>query len=226
MGSALARQLAAAGHDVRIGSRDRERAREKAAEIDAGFGGTYPAAAAGADAVVLAVPWQAVPETLEAIDGRDGTILVDITNPFTEAGTADTHEFAGSSGAERIQAMAPGMRVVKAWNHVYSGILRRSPDFDGTPATVFVAGDDPDAKQVVAGLVLDLGYEPADAGALSSARYLEPLAALMITLDRNSGDSVHAVKLLRRERLRTVRRTDDRDRTLALAGLSTDGPPD
>ncbi len=98
-----------------------------------------------------------------------------------------------------IQALAPEARVVKAWNYMYSGVLRRSPDFDGTTPTVLIAGDDHQAKRTVAGLVFDIGYEPADAGPLSSARYLEPLAPLMTTLDRNSGgETVHALKLLRR----------------------------
>ena len=133
------------------------------------------------------MPWEAVPETLNLLGDFEDVILVDVTNPFKEGGNTDQHDFPGSSGAELIQAMAPEARVVKAWNHVYSGVLRRSTDFDGTTPTVFIAGDDLEAKKPVAGLVFDIGYEPADAGALSSARYLEPLAALMTTLDRNSG---------------------------------------
>jgi predicted dinucleotide-binding enzyme len=226
MGMALAQQLAAAGHAVQLGSRDPGRAREKAGEIGARFGGSYSEAAHEADAIVLAVPWEAVPETLNLLGDFDDAILIDVTNPFLDRGGTEQHELPGSSGAERIQAMAPEARVVKAWNHVYSGVLRRSPDFDGTTPTVFVAGDDPEARRAVAGLVFDIGYEPADAGALSSARYLEPLAALMTRLDRNSGgDTVHALKLLRRRRVRAVRRVPDAERTPILAGLSVDRPP-
>lgn len=65
-------------------------------------------------------------------------------------------------------------------------------------ATVFVAGDDPEAKATVAGLVRDLGFDAADAGPLASARYLEPLAALMTTLDRAEPGTLHALRLLRR----------------------------
>jgi predicted dinucleotide-binding enzyme len=220
MGLALARQLAGAGHDVRLGSRDPARAREKAAECGAGFGGSYTAASLTAEVVVLAVPWQAVPATLDALDGFEDVILVDITNPFVEGSATELQELPGTSGAELIQAMAPDARVVKACNHVYSGVLRSTPDFDGTTPTVFVAGDDEAAKETVAALVLDLGYEPADAGGLVSARYLEPLAALMTTLDRNArGTAVHALKLLRRERVSDRRRGEDRERDLAAAGL-------
>ena len=225
MGLALARQLAAAGHDVRVGSRDPERGRERAAKAGAAFGGTYGAAAVDADAVILAVPWQSVPRTLDVLGDFEGVVLVDVTNPFVEGSATELCELSGTSGAELIQEMARDARVVKAWNHVYSGLLRNSADIEGTTPTVFVAGDDAEAKELVAGLVFDTGYEPADAGDLSTARYLEPLAALMTTLDRNSGgDAIHALKLLRRERLRSVGERSGRDRTLVAAGL--DAPAD
>lgn len=201
MGLALGRQLAAAGHDVRIGSRDPERGRERAASIGAAFGGSHGAAIVDAEVVVLAVPWRAVPDTLEALGTLDGRVLVDVTNPFRAGSSVDLLDYGDTSGAELIQSMAPDARVVKAWNHVYSAMLRHSPDFDGTTASVFVAGDDRDAKETVMALVADLGWEPVDAGELSSARYLEPLAALMTTLDRNSRGTMHALRLLRRERV-------------------------
>jgi NADPH-dependent F420 reductase len=199
MGTGLARRLAAAGNEVRVGSRDRERGRAKAEEVGAAFGGTCTAAASNAEVVVLAVPWTAVHETLVALGDVEGTVLVDVTNPFREK-DADG-PCTCESGAEQIQGFAPGARVVKGWNHVDSTLLRRSPGFGGVRATVFVAGDDPAAKEVVARLVRDSGYEPADAGPLASARYLEPLAGLMTTLDRLAdGQLLHGLKLLTRER--------------------------
>jgi NADPH-dependent F420 reductase len=201
MGSVLARQLAAAGHEVRVGSRDRERGQRKADEVGAAFGGTCRAAAANAEVVVLAVPWEAVFETLGQLGDLHGLVLVDVTNPFKDGGSGEQYDLRGSSGAEQVQAFAPDARIVKAWNHIYSAVIRRSPDFGGVAATVFVAGDDAEAKELVAGLVRGIGYDAADAGPLESARYLEPLAGLMTTLDRLSGgEHVHALKLLRRER--------------------------
>jgi 8-hydroxy-5-deazaflavin:NADPH oxidoreductase len=226
MGSALGRKLAAAGHDVSIGSRDRARAREKAEAVGARSGGTYEEVAAGAEVVLLAVPWEAVPVTLDELGELDGTIVVDVTNPFREGSNTEQHDLHGSSGSEVIQALVPNARVVKAWNHVYSGVLRREAEFEGTIPTVFVAGDDPEARSIVAGLVFDVGYEPADAGGLSSARYLEPLAALMTTLDKNSaGETVHALKLLRRMTVRAARAELDAQRAMILAGLSVERPP-
>ena len=73
MGTALALELTAAGHEVRIGSRDRERGRRKAAEVGAAFGGTYRTAAANAEAVILAVPWTGVVDALTQIGDVDLT---------------------------------------------------------------------------------------------------------------------------------------------------------
>ena len=220
MGLALARRLVAAGHDVRVGSRDPERGCERAAKVGAAFGGSCAAAAVDAEAIILAVPWHSVPRTLDTLGDLENVILVDTTNPFVEGSATDLCELPGPSGAELIQEMARDARVVKAWNHLYAGLLRRSVDIDGSKPTIFIAGDDSEAKELVAGLVFDTGYEPADAGELSSARYLEPLAALMTTLDRNSGgDAIHALKLLRRERLGAGGRGREGDGALVAAGI-------
>jgi NADPH-dependent F420 reductase len=211
MGTALALQLTAAGHEVRIGSRDRERGRRKAAEVGAAFGGTYRTAAANAEAVILAVPWTGVVDALTQIGDVDGSVVVDVTNPFREGGSSEQYDLPSSSGAEQIQAFVPGARVVKAWNHIYSAVIRRSPEFEGVAATAFIAGDDEAAKELVGRLVSDIGFEVADAGPLASARYLEPLAGLMTTLDRRAGDGVqHALKLLRRERTRPLGEAEQR----------------
>ena len=194
MGTALGETLAAAGHDVRIGSRSRERGRETAVRIGAAFGGTCSDAADGAEALVLAVPWTAVPATLALLGDLHGRVLIDVTNPFGD------EQLEGSSSAEELQALVPQASVVKAFNTLYSQVIRRSAVFDGTVATVLVAGDDPAAKAAVCRLVTDLGWDAVDAGPLSSSRYLEPIAPLMTTLDRLSGGRVeHAFKLLRRD---------------------------
>jgi predicted dinucleotide-binding enzyme len=199
MGSALGAQLVRAGHEVRVGSRDAERGWQKALEIHAAFGGGYRDAVDGAEAVLLAVPWSAAWETLIVLGDLEGRILIDVTNPFVAGSSKEQIQFPGSSGAEQLQSLVPDARVVKAWNTLYSEVLRRSPAFGDTPATVFVAGDDRAAREAVAGLVQDLGYEAADAGSLSAARYLEPLAGLMTSLDRASGGRrEHALRLLER----------------------------
>ncbi len=213
MGTALGERLAAVGHEVRVGSRDPGRGRSTATEIGASFGGTYADAVAGSDALILAVPWSAAPETLIDLGDLGGAILIDVTNPAIRGSGPGLD----MSGAELLASAARNARVVKAWNTLYSEVVRRPGDFEGMRATVFVAGDDADAKDAVAGLVKDIGYEPADAGPLSSSRYLEPLASLMARLDRLAGGRVeHGLKLLRRTAGR-VSASPPEERPLALA---------
>lgn len=87
-----------------------------------------------------------------------------------------------TSGAEEIAKMASGAKVVKAFNHVYAQIIHSSPQFGNRKANVFIAGDDIEAKQTVANLIKDIGFEPVDSGPLQNARYLEPLAELCVQL--------------------------------------------
>jgi predicted dinucleotide-binding enzyme len=65
---------------------------------------------------------------------------------------------------------------------VYAQIVNSSPDFGGAPASVLLASDDADAKEVVAGLARDAGYDPWDAGPLWSAYNIEKVAAVMVTI--------------------------------------------
>jgi hypothetical protein len=200
MGAGLGRHLAAAGHEVRVGSRDAERAREKASEIGASFGGGYHEAAAEADALLLTIPWWGVDEVLgELGDAPSGAVLIDVTNPYKDDTFAELVEFSGSSGAEEIQRKVPGVRVVKAWNTVFAPVVASGPDFGGQAASVFVAGDDAEAKETVMRLARELGYDPVDAGPLSSARFIEPLAGLMVRMAYGLGRGPNqALKLLTR----------------------------
>jgi hypothetical protein len=104
------------------------------------------------------IPWWGVDEALSELGEVDGRILIDTTNPYTDASYSELHEFPGSSGAETIQERVPGARVVKAWNHVYAQIVDSSPEFGSESATVFMCGDDAEAKRVVAGLMVGLAY--------------------------------------------------------------------
>ena len=198
MGSALGRALAAAGHTVAIGSRSPERGRAIAGRIGAASGGSYAEAVTAADVVLLAVPWRAVREVVPALP-LHGAILVDATNPYLDdtfdggrAVWSAREEFPpGESGASTIQALARRARVVKAWNHVWASAAERGSG-EMRPA-VFVCGDDPEARAVVAGLARETGYDPHDAGGLDQARWLEALTPLVIAL----GDATLAVTMTR-----------------------------
>ena len=181
MGRGLGRLWAEAGHDVMLGSRDPSKAKALAASLGpTAGGGGIAEAAAFAEVVTLAVPFEAVPETLQHAGSLAGAVLLDVTNPLrTDApGLAVGHT---TSGAEEIAALVPGARIVKAFNHIYWDNLDSRKFILQRPA-LFYCGDDAEAKRMVAGLGMDLGFEAVDSGPLSSARYLEPLAAFGIWL--------------------------------------------
>lgn len=197
MASGLGRGWWAAGHQVVFGSRVPERAEALAGLIGVGVeGGSIEQASHLAEVVVVAVPWTGVEALIRQARWPDGSILVDCTNPLS-SDTPTPH--LECSGAERIASLAPRTRVVKAFNHVYSQILRSGPRFGLQNATVFYCGDDAEAKETTAGLVEDLGFDPVDAGPLRTARYLEPLGGLMFQLAFNQGYGTdQALKQIRR----------------------------
>lgn len=199
MGTGLGRQFAGGGHEVIVGSRDPERARAKAGEIGAAGHGTYDEAIAQAEAFLLAVNWWDLEGVFPRLGDVDGKILIDCTNPYTDNTYSIPADLGGRAGAEVIQERLPGARVVEAWNHVYAQIVNSSPDFGGRAASVLLAGDDAAAKDAVARLARDAGYDPWDAGPLWSAFNVEKVAAVMITIAYVVGTGTdQALKLMGR----------------------------
>ena len=162
-------------HDVVIGSRDPDRAAAIAKRTGAGTGVASGEAAAGADAVILAVPWKAIDEVLAELGELRGVVVVDVTNPVNQR---ERDALKGTSAAERIQARVPKARVCKAWNHVHAPHLT-DPAVDAVASSVLIAGDDAKAKAVVSGIAQDIGFDPVDVGLLRAARDLERLIGVM-----------------------------------------------
>jgi len=195
MGTALARAFLRAGRQVILASRDSDRARSRTASEAPGATAATPAEAVlRADAAVLAVLWEDVPEMLAAAGDFAGKVLIDATNPEATEGRALVVGHT-TSGAEEVARLATGARVVKAFNHVYAEILDRGPAFGGERATAFLCGDDESARRTVSAIAAGCGFAPVDAGRLESARYLEPAAMLMVELVRGRGEGAGSVAL-------------------------------
>lgn len=135
----------------------------------------------GADAVLLAVPWDAAPEVIEAAGGADGSWaglpVVDPTNPVGH-GVGVVLNPPGVSNAQRIADAAPGSHVVKGF-HLVPSTQWGSADAE---TSVVLCGDDPAALDTVATLVRDAGAVPVVLGPLTRARQLEEAAGLLIGL--------------------------------------------
>ena len=182
MGTGFAKSLAKTNHEVFIGSREPEKAEKMAQELGGNLKeGSYKEAVEFADLVILAVPWDVEKDIVRNLGDASGKILVDICNPLTK-------DFSGldvgftTSAAEEIAKLASGAKVVKAFNTIFAEVLQQSLKFEEGRANVFICGDDRDAKEKVSQLVKDIGYEPVDCGALSAARWVEPLGMLNINL--------------------------------------------
>jgi predicted dinucleotide-binding enzyme len=165
VGSALARGLERAGYEVRPVGNDKRAIRETSA---------------WAELVMLAVPFGALDEVVgNAGDALAGKTVVDATNAL-DASMSLAVGFT-TSGAEELQKKLPDSRVVKAFNTVFAQHMD-SGRLGDEPLTAFVAADDADAKKTVLDLARAIGFDAIDAGALKSARLLEPLAFLNIQL--------------------------------------------
>ncbi|WP_436232641.1 NADPH-dependent F420 reductase [Actinacidiphila alni] len=183
---ALAEGWARAGHEVVVGGRSAERADKLAEAVGRGVTAAGPrTAAAGRDAVLLAVDWDGAEEMLAAAGADEGalagTVLIDPTNAV-EHGVGVLLTGDGSMAA-RIAARAPGADVVKAF-HLFPATewTRGAERGDAAPVTVVICGDAPAALDTVGTLVRDVGARPAVLGGLDRARQLEEAAGFVIGL--------------------------------------------
>ena len=178
MGTALAREIAGADHELIIGARNVDKATSLAKKIGPQVeAGGISAAIKAADLIVMALPYEANLAALKGVDAS-GKILVDVSNPIT-ADFKDLIVGHTTSAAEELQAHAPGARVVKAFNTIFSDLLLREAR-NGTSLQVFLASDDAKAKRAVESLVRAMDFEPVDAGPLRNSRFLEPMGEMNI----------------------------------------------
>ena len=181
VGQALATASVRAGHTVTINSTQVEEAQRVANAVGAAAVRSNEDAVAGADIVILAVPFEAIEAITSELGPKlEGKILVDVTNRFSP------EQLDGTSNAELTQEMAPSAKVVKAFNTVFAA-RQAAPAIEGIQLDGFVAGDDVEAKAHVMQFVDSLGFRPIDAGSLTMARALEAMALLNISLNMTNG---------------------------------------
>jgi hypothetical protein len=199
VGGALGTRWAVAGHAVMYGVRRPDD--PKIAPLLEGTpnarAGSVAQAAAFGDVVVIATPWSATESAVRAAGSLAGKVVVDVTNPLNETFSGLTVGHT-SSGGEMVAAWAKGAKVVKTLNSTGSNNML-DPKYGKDAVSMFVCGDDAGAKQTVSELVQALGFDVVDAGPLASARLLEPLAMLWISLAYAWGQGTDiAFRLMRR----------------------------
>ena len=195
VGAPLADHLRRAGHRVLLAARDASAESVRALlQRNPALRAVPPEeAVAAAEVVFLATPYAANDTVIPPLAGAlAGKVLVDCTNPV---GPGLSHGLQSTqSGSMRLQALAPGARVVKAFTiYGYENLEdNRFPDANVKPAMLF-CGEDEDAKRVVGQLIAELGWEPLDVGGIDQALHLEHMTLLWIRLVRARGRSPHLV---------------------------------
>lgn len=181
VGSAIARGLKGKGHEVTLGARDPADAGVQALAKAAGAALAVPAqAAAGAGLVILALPWGAAESAVTALGDLSGKTVIDCMNPLGMVDGALSLTIGHkTSGGETVQSWLPGAKVVKTLNQVGAEMMADNKSLPHRPV-MFMAGNDAAAKQSVAGLLADLGFEALDAGDIAKSRILEPFAMVWI----------------------------------------------
>jgi len=185
VGGTLGARWARNGHTVTFGVRNP--GDEKLKKLLNSAGSTARAAMIGeavkdASVVVLATPWEGAQSAILAAGKFAGRILIDATNPLT-MGAEGLRLVLGhtTSAGEQVASWATGARVVKAFNTTGAKNMA-DPKLGSQSASMFVCGDDAEARSTVMKLAEELGFEAVDCGPLAAARYLEPMAMLWIHL--------------------------------------------
>lgn len=189
IGKGIGSWAAKVGYDVTFSARTEVGA--KAAAQAAGQGAKASSvreAVQSADLVLLAVPYGAVKDVLPQLGPLlRGKTVIDATNPLSSDYSSLTLGFT-TSAAEEIAKLIPEAYVVKAFNTVFAQIYAsQNPKIHGKAISIFVAGDNKEATEQVRTLSAKMGFDAVNAGPLKSARNIEPLAMLNISLGYGQG---------------------------------------
>jgi 8-hydroxy-5-deazaflavin:NADPH oxidoreductase len=209
VGRKLADGLIEVGHEVKIGTRDP--AKEQIVQwvrnhVDRGekqkaSAGSFAEAASFGEMVIIATLWDGTVNAIKMADpakNLTGKMVIDVTNPLDFSKGIPPKLAVGhtDSAGETVQRLLPDAKVVKTLNIVGNPHMIH-PDFPCGPPTMFICGNDHEAKKMVIDSILTpFGWETIDIGGIEGARLLEPLAMLWITYYFRTNNGNHAFKLL------------------------------
>ncbi len=188
---------------VTLGSRTPDKLKDWAASHPKEATGTFAAAAAFGEIVVLAVKGLAASEALRLAGDKNlaGKVVIDACNPIADAppvnGVLSFFTSPNESLMEQLQREFPSSLLVKAFNSVGAPFMI-NPQFDGGKPTMFICGNDDGAKKKVTSILDQFGWETADMGAAEAARAIEPLCMLWCIPGFLHNQWTHAFKLLKK----------------------------
>jgi len=203
VGQTLAAGFVKHGHQVEIGTRDPAKLKDWSGKNPGVKVKPFAEVAAFGDVVILAVAGEAAEEALKIAgpERLQRKTVIDACNPIGGGppvnGVLSFFTPQNESLMERLQKAYPSAQFVKAFNSVGNEQMV-NPQFAGGRPTMFICGDDGNAKTKVAQILDQFGWDTEDMGAVEAARAIEPLCKLWCIPGIGKGDwSPHAFKLLR-----------------------------
>jgi 8-hydroxy-5-deazaflavin:NADPH oxidoreductase len=194
----LAKGFIDRGDAIALGTRDTAKLKDFVAAHPGSRASSNAEAAAFGELIVVATSGDATIAVLKGIDPAafSKKVVIDATNFIAEEdGGFRLQTASNDSMGERVQGALPQAHVVKAFNTVAAADMVR-PKYSGGPPTMFIAGDDAGAKTTVSGILRNFGYDVADIGGITSARYLEAMCMAWLLYGQVNGTWHHAFKLL------------------------------
>ena len=203
VGKTLAKGFLKHGYQVAIGSDHAEKLAEFKRENPQIEIATFEQAAQSGDTVVLCVKGTVAEKIIEKVKRHlSGKTVIDATNPIADAqpqnGVLKFFTTLDESLMERLQKIAPDARFVKALNSIGSGLMINSNFRNNTKPTMFICGNNDDAKKKVYEILEKFGFEIEDMGKAESARAIEPLCILWCIPGFLRNEWAHAFKLLKK----------------------------
>ena len=198
---ALAEGFVKHGHQTMIGTRDAAKLAEWQRSNPKVQVGSFSEAAAFGEVLALAVKGSVAADVLRMAGSAnlDGKLVMDACNPIADAppvnGVLKLFTKFDDSLMERLQREFPKAHFVKAFNSVGNGQFV-DPQYKGGPPTMFICGNDENAKATTARILDQFGWETADMGTVEAARAIEPLCMLWCILGFTKNEWTHAFKLL------------------------------
>lgn len=189
------------GHEVMLGTRNPTKLADWVSQHPKCWIGGFSDAVKSAELVVLAVKGSSAADVLRAVGAQNlaGKTIMDATNPIADAPPANgvLQFFTGPNESlmERLQGEFSDANFVKAFNSVGNALMV-NPQFKGGKPTMFICGNNEDAKKTVTGFLDQFGWETADMGHAEAARAIEPLCILWCIPGFLRNDWTHAFKLL------------------------------
>jgi hypothetical protein len=204
VGKSLAKGFLKYHYPTMIGSRSKDKQTKLAEELGGELlTGDFQETAAFADILVLAVKGIVASDALHTIGPAplENKVVIDTTNPIAEAppqnGVLNFFTDINHSLMEDLQESFPNVRFVKAFNSIGSAMMVNPSFPNGEKPSMFICGNDDDAKSEVKKIIDLFGFETEDMGGVEAARAIEPLCMLWCIPGFQTNSWGHAFRLLR-----------------------------